>query len=154
FEAEMFGHVEGAFTGAFLTREGHVAAAEGGTLFIDEVSDLSVRAQAKFLRFLQEREYRRVGETALRQADFRLITASNAPLEQRVAAGAFRRDLMYRVSVVVLPLPPLRERGEDAVLLARHFVAAAAVRAGIPTPRLSADLIREIAVYDWPGNVR
>jgi DNA-binding NtrC family response regulator len=154
FEADMFGHVKGAFTGAFLTREGHVAAAEGGTLFIDEVTDLSARAQAKLLRFLQEREYRRVGETTVRRADFRLITASNAPLEQRVVAGTFRRDLMYRLNVLVLALPPLRERGEDLTMLARHFLASAASRAGVATPRLSARLAAEIAAYDWPGNVR
>jgi DNA-binding NtrC family response regulator len=154
FEAEMFGHVKGAFTGAFVTREGHVAAAEGGTLFIDEVTDLSARAQAKLLRFLQEREYRRVGESTVRRADFRLVTASNAPLEQRVAAGAFRRDLMYRLNVMVLALPPLRERGEDIAVLARHFLAVAASRAGVPTPRLSARLVHEITAYDWPGNVR
>jgi DNA-binding NtrC family response regulator len=154
FEAELFGHVKGAFTGAFVSREGHVAAAEGGTLFIDEVTDLSARAQAKLLRFLQEREYRRIGETAVRRADFRLITASNAPLEQRVAAGAFRRDLMYRLNVMVLALPPLRERREDVAMLARHFLGAAAARAGVAPPRLSAPLVHEITAYDWPGNVR
>lgn len=154
FEAEMFGHARGAFTGAVAARDGHVVEAEGGTLFIDEVTDLSPRAQAKLLRLIQEREFRRLGETHLRRADIRILSAANASLEQRVAAGAFRKDLMYRLNVVVLNLPPLRDRGEDVLVLARHSLGLAAARAGIPAPPLPADVARAIARYSWPGNIR
>jgi hypothetical protein len=138
FESEMFGHARGAFTGAQLARDGYVAEAEAGTLFIDEVADLSLRAQAKLLRLLQSREYRRLGETELRQADIRVVTAANVDLEQRVAQGTFREDLMYRIAVVTLQLPPLRERGDDVLLLARHFLRAAARKDGCAAPGLAA----------------
>lgn len=154
FEAELFGHARGAFTGAVAAREGHVAEAEGGTLFIDEVADLSPRAQAKLLRLLQEREYRRVGESQLRRADVRVISASNAELEERVARGLFREDLMYRLAVVTLRLPPLRDRGDDLLLLARHFLRAAAGRDGRPAPELPQPLAGALRRHAWPGNVR
>lgn len=154
FEAEMFGHARGAFTGAAAAREGYVAAAEGGTLFIDELADLSPRAQAKLLRLLQEREYRRVGENEVRRADVRVLTATNADLEERVRSGAFREDLLYRLSVVTLRLPPLRERGEDVLLLARHFLRRAAEREGAPQAELPADVARVLVRHGWPGNVR
>jgi DNA-binding NtrC family response regulator/tetratricopeptide (TPR) repeat protein len=151
FESELFGHVRGAFTGAVRDRVGHVEAASGGTLFLDEVTDLSPRGQAKLLRFLQEREYQRLGETTLRKADVRVLTASNARLEERVAAGLFRHDLMYRLNVLALSLPPLRERGDDVLLLARHFLRERA-RAG--EPKLPPDFARVLMRHRWPGNIR
>jgi DNA-binding NtrC family response regulator len=154
FESEMFGHLRGSFTGAVSEREGHVAAAEGGTLFLDEVTDLSPRAQAKLLRLLEQKEYRRVGESRTRQADVRFVTASNVPLERRVAEGRFRPDLMYRLNRMVLTVPPLRQRGDDVARLARHFLRRAAARAGVPAPVLAADAQRALAAYGWPGNVR
>lgn len=154
FEAEMFGHTRGAFTGAVSERRGHVAEAEGGTLFIDEVTDLTARGQAKLLRLLQEKEYRRLGENETRRADVRIVTASNVELERRVVAGLFREDLMYRLNVVVLTLPPLRERGEDLRRLARHFLRLAAEREGIPAPTLTAEVAEALARYPWPGNIR
>jgi DNA-binding NtrC family response regulator len=154
FESEMFGHLRGSFTGAVSDRDGHVAAAEGGTLFLDEITDLSARAQAKLLRLLEQKEYRRVGESRMRQADVRFVTASNVPLDQRVAEGRFRADLMYRLSRMVLTVPPLRERGDDVVLLARHFLRRAAARAGVPAPVLGKDAERALLGYGWPGNVR
>ena len=154
FEAELFGHLRGAFSGAVADRSGLVAEAEGGTLFLDEVTDLSSKAQAKLLRLLQEKEYRRVGENRTRRADVRVITAANVALERRVAAGLFREDLMYRMNAVILTLPPLRERGEDLLRLARYFLRGASERAGRPTPRLPGDLATALTRYAWPGNVR
>lgn len=154
FEAEMFGHVRGAFTGAVSAREGYVARAEGGTLFIDEVADLTPRGQAKLLRFVQEKEYRRVGETETRRASLRILSAANVDLERRVATGQFREDLMYRLRPIVLALPPLRERDGDVLVLARHFVRLAAQREGRTPPALPAEVARALASYAWPGNVR
>jgi DNA-binding NtrC family response regulator len=154
FESEMFGHARGAFTGAIGAREGQVAAAEGGTLFLDEVADLTPRAQARLLRFLQEREYRRVGETAVRRANVRVLTAANVRLEQRVALGSFREDLLYRLNVVTLALPSLRERGEDVLLLAERFLRQAAARWGLPTPEMTRELRHALLACSWPGNVR
>jgi Nif-specific regulatory protein len=154
FESEMFGHLRGSFTGAVSDREGHVAAAEGGTLFLDEVTDLSPRAQAKLLRLLEQKEYRRVGESRMRKADVRFVTASNVPLEQRVAEDRFRADLMYRLNRLALTVPALRERGEDVGLLARHFLRRAASRAGAPAPALAPEAERLLRAYTWPGNVR
>jgi two-component system NtrC family response regulator len=154
FESEMFGHLRGSFTGAVADREGHVAAAEGGTLFLDEITDLSPRAQAKLLRLLEAKEYRRVGESRTRTADVRFVTASNVPLEQRVAEGRFRADLMYRLQRMVLSVPPLRERGDDVLLLARHFLRRAAGRSGVPLPALAGDAERALRAHAWPGNVR
>src|SRR5262249_23698237 len=152
---ELFGHARGAFTGAVTAREGHVASAEGGTLFIDEVADLSPRAQAKLLRFLQEGEYRRVGESVVRKANGRVLSAANGPLEGRGAgAGHCGEALLYRLNVVTLELPPLRERGDDIQLLARHFLRTAADRAGVAPPRLPADVAAALAAFPWPGNVR
>lgn len=154
FDAEMFGHARGAFTGAVAARPGRVAEAEGGTLFIDEVADLTHRAQAKLLRFLQEKEYTRIGEPGIRKADVRIVTASNAPLRERVQAGRFRADLMYRLDVAVLELPPLRERGEDVLLLTRHFLRRWARAEGLPAPVLTPEAVRAFLRYPWPGNVR
>ncbi len=148
FESELFGHVRGAFTGAVADREGQVAAAEQGTLFLDEVADLSARAQAKLLRFVETREYARVGETRLRKADVRLVTAANVPLESRL-----RPDLIFRLKDVVLALPPLRTRGEDIWRLVRAFLRQYAP-AGRPEPIVTAAARRLLEGYAWPGNVR
>jgi DNA-binding NtrC family response regulator/tetratricopeptide (TPR) repeat protein len=154
FEAEMFGHVKGAFTGAVLDREGYVAASDRGTLFIDEVADLTPRAQAKLLRFLQDGEYRRVGEPRPRRADVRILSAANVDLEQRVREGRFRQDLLFRLRPIVLALPPVRERGGDLLILARHFLQAAAASVERPAPELPAEVARCLERYPWPGNVR
>jgi DNA-binding NtrC family response regulator len=154
FEAEMFGHTRGAFTGAVAERRGYVAEAVGGTLFLDEVSDLSPRAQAKLLRFLATGEYRRLGETEPRRADVRILTAANQRLRDRVAAGSFREDLFYRLCDVTIELPPLRERGDDVLLLARHFLRRAAEREGLPVGSLPAAVAERLRRHTWPGNVR
>jgi len=154
FEAELFGHAKGAFTGAVAAREGYVARAEGGTLFIDEVAELTPRGQAKLLRFVQEKEYRRVGETETRRSNVRVLSAANVDLDRRVAAGLFREDLMYRLRPIVLALPPLRERGDDVLILARHFLRAAAQRERAPVPVLPLEVVKDLARYGWPGNVR
>jgi DNA-binding NtrC family response regulator len=154
FESEMFGHVKGAFTGAVGDRKGHVMAAEGGTLFIDEVADLTPRAQAKLLRFLQDGEYRRVGEAEARVSNVRVLTAANVRLAERASAGLFRQDLMYRLVALTIELPTLRERGQDVALLARHFLRSEAAREGRPAPALPGEVARALVAYGWPGNVR
>ena len=152
--AELFGHVRGAFTGAVAARDGYVTKAEGGTLFIDEVGDMSSLAQVRLLRFLEDGEYQRLGETVARRADVRVVTATNVDLEQRVRAGRFRQDLWFRLKVERLNLPPLRERGDDVLLLARHFLGRqAAERQGAP-PGLSREAEAALLGHSWPGNVR
>jgi DNA-binding NtrC family response regulator len=152
-EAELFGHARGAFTGAVGERAGLFEEADGGTLFLDEVSELSPRAQAKLLRAIQEGEIRRLGETRPRRVDVRLVAATNRPLADAVGCGAFRADLRYRLDVIHVTLPPLRERPEDVPLLARHFWASASERAGSQA-QIGADALTALARYDWPGNVR
>ena len=154
FESQFFGHARGAFTGAVADRPGHVTAAEGGTLFLDEVVELSRAGQAKLLRFLQELEYQRVGETRFRRADVRLVSAANVDLSQRVAEGRFREDLLFRLDVMRLEVPPLRERGDDVRLLAGRFLERAAKTAGVPRPDGTMDFWRALEDYHWPGNVR
>jgi DNA-binding NtrC family response regulator len=154
FDAELFGHARGAFTGAVAAREGYVARAEGGTLLIDEVGELTLRAQAKLLRFLEEREYHRLGETRPRKADVRVLSATNADLRRRVAEGRFRDDLLYRLDGYTLTLPPLRDRGEDVILLARHLLEEAARRAELPAPELTPEIVAALRSFPWPGNVR
>jgi DNA-binding NtrC family response regulator len=154
FEGELFGHAKGAFTGAHSAREGYVARANGGTLFIDEVGDLSARAQAKVLRFLELREYNPVGESRPRRADVRVLSATNADLSSRAAEGRFREDLLYRLNDYVLRVPPLRDRGEDVILLARHFLERTARAAALPVPELDACVRAALLAYPWPGNVR
>ncbi|MCC6650806.1 MAG: sigma 54-interacting transcriptional regulator [Candidatus Eisenbacteria bacterium] len=153
-ESELFGHVRGAFTGAAGDREGLFDAAERGTLFLDEIGDASALLQMKLLRVLQEGEARRVGETRLRRVDVRVLAATHRALEHAVGAGGFRPDLYFRLGAVRLRLPPLRERGRDVLLLARHFLAHAAERERVPPPALSPGLAERLLRYRWPGNVR
>jgi len=152
--SELFGHVRGAFTGAVRDREGRVEAAAGGTLFLDEVGELPAAIQAKLLRFLQDREFERVGETRTRRADVRILAATNRDLEQAVTDGRFREDLLYRLNVVEIRLPPLRERREDIVPLARRFADFFARAAKRQPPELSRAAEEALLTYRWPGNVR
>jgi DNA-binding NtrC family response regulator len=152
-EAELFGHARGAFTGAIAERSGLFEEADGGTLLLDEVSELSPRAQAKLLRAIQEGEIRRVGESLPRKVDVRLIAASNRRLEDEVASGRFRADLRYRLEVIRIIVPPLRARAEDIPLLASHFWNQAVKRTG-GRATLDPDTLAALARYDWPGNVR
>jgi two-component system nitrogen regulation response regulator NtrX len=153
-ESELFGHEKGAFTSATHTRMGRFELADGGTLFLDEIVELSPNVQVKLLRVLQERSFERVGGTKTLTVDIRLIAASNRDLELDVKGETFRRDLFYRLNVVPLVLPPLRERREDIAGLAAHFAAKAAEKHGRKTPQLSSELVDSIKEYDWPGNVR
>ena len=153
-EAEFFGHARGAFTGAESARPGLLEAADGGTLFLDEVGELSARGQTLLLRALQQREFRRVGETRVRRSDFRLVAATHRPLSDLVAAGRFRADLFYRLRVVRLRLPPLRDRRPEIPQLARVLLARLARRHGLALPRLSDDALEVLVRRNWPGNVR
>jgi DNA-binding NtrC family response regulator len=152
-EAELFGHARGAFTGAIVERAGVFEEAHGGTLFLDEIGELSPRAQAKVLRVIQEGELRRVGENMPRRVDVRIVAATNRDLRQAVAAGQFRTDLLYRLDVIQIAVPPLRERREDISVLAEHFWRQAAGRIG-SRATLGAAALAALARYDWPGNVR
>ena len=153
-ESELFGHERGAFTGADKQKPGRFELAAGGTLFLDEVGELAAAVQAKLLRVLQEREFQRVGGTATLKADFRLIVATNRNLTDAMARGQFRDDLYYRLSVFPIHLPPLRERGEDVVLLAQEFVRRLGERMGKGEPGLSSDARELLVTYPWPGNIR
>ncbi|HET7712652.1 MAG TPA: sigma 54-interacting transcriptional regulator, partial [Thermoanaerobaculia bacterium] len=153
-ESELFGHVRGAFTGADRDRIGLVAAADGGTLFLDEVGEMPLGAQAKLLRFLQDGELRRIGDVASRSADVRLLTATNAPLEAAVEEGRFREDLYYRIKVVEIVMPPLRERHGDVRLLAATFLAEEAARHRSGARRFAPEVLAVFDSYEWPGNVR
>jgi len=153
-ESELFGHEKGAFTTAHQARKGRFELADGGTLFLDEIADLSATVQVKLLRVLQERSFERVGGSKTLNVDIRLIAASNRDLEKEVEAGTFRRDLFYRLNVVPLVLPGLRDRKEDIPLLAVHFAMKAASKHGLPPPELDPRLIESLQEYSWPGNVR
>ena len=153
-ESELFGHEKGAFTSATHARMGRFELADGGTLFLDEIVELSPSVQVKLLRVLQERSFERVGGTKTLTVDIRLIAASNRDLETEVEGENFRRDLFYRLNVVPLVLPPLRERREDIPGLAAHFAAKAAEKHGRATPQLCPELIDSLHEYEWPGNVR
>ena len=145
--------MKGAYTGATADRQGLFEEATGGTLFLDEVAELGPRVQAKLLRALQEGEIRRLGETFVRKVDVRIVAATNRPLATAVASGAFRADLWYRLDVVRITLPPLRERLEDLPVLVQHLWRTLAQRTG-SRAALSAHAISALARYDWPGNIR
>jgi len=148
-ESELFGHVRGAFTGAVKDRQGRFAAADGGTIFLDEIGEIPPPTQVKLLRFLQNREFERVGETMTTKVDVRVIAATNRDIEEAVAAGSFREDLYYRLNAVRLKLPPLRERQEDIPLLAQHFLAK-----GGNTAEVAPGVLSALQAYPWKGNVR
>ncbi len=154
FESEFFGHVKGAFTGAIKDRAGRFEAAEGGSLFLDEIGDVPMEVQNKLLRVLQEKRYERVGDDHTRQADVRIIAATNKDLKKAVAAGRFREDLYYRLHVFPIQVPPLRERRDDIPPLARHFADVSVKELKCPKPRLTRAAITKLQGYDWPGNVR
>jgi len=148
-ESALFGHEKGAFTGALFSRVGHIEEAEGGTLFLDEIADFSPAIQVKLLRVLQEREFERVGSTQTIKANVRIIAATNRELENAVEAGLFRQDLYYRINVFPIILPPLRERKDDILLLADHFVAKYAQKLGKDVRRISTQAINMMAAYHW-----
>jgi transcriptional regulator with GAF, ATPase, and Fis domain len=154
FESEFSGHTRGAFTGAVKDRAGRFEAAEGGTLFLDEIGEVPLDLQSQLLRVLQEKSYERAGEDRTRQADMRVIAATNRNLEQAVAAGRFREDLYYRLNVFPIQVPPLRERMEDVALLAKHFIETSVRELGCPKPRLTRAGIAKLQNYHWPGNIR
>ena len=153
-EAELFGHVKGAFTGAIQHRVGRFEQAHRGTLFLDEVGDLPLEIQTKLLRVLQEREFQRVGSSETVRVDVRLIAATNVDLTEKIKQGKFREDLYYRLNVVPIPAPPLRERLEDIPVLAHHFVEKICAQEEIPLRRLSPETLERLQRYSWPGNVR
>ncbi len=153
-ESELFGHVRGAFTGAVKDRPGRFEMADGGTLFLDEVTEIGPHVQVKLLRVLQEREYHRVGETQARRADIRVIAATNRRIKDRIAEGAFRDDLFYRLNVVSISLPPLRERKEDIPVLVEHFLDRHASARGERYRSFSPLAMRTLIEYPWPGNIR
>jgi two-component system, NtrC family, response regulator GlrR len=154
FENELFGHGEGAFTGARHRTEGLIAAAENGSLFLDEVDSLAMSSQVKLLRFLQNREYRRLGETVVRKANVRIIAATNGNLERQMEQGAFREDLYFRLRVVPIHVPPLCERPEDVEALLAHFGPLYAREYGVPQLHFSPAAASALRTYNWPGNVR
>ncbi|HEX3135314.1 MAG TPA: sigma-54 dependent transcriptional regulator [Planctomycetota bacterium] len=152
--SELFGHVKGSFTGAIADQKGKVEVAEGGTLFLDELGDLTPAVQAKLLRFLQEQRYERLGDTRTRQADVRIVAATNRDLEAMVAEGRFRQDLLYRLNVVEITLPPLRERHENIIPLASTLLIGFAAAANVQAHELSSASRDLLLAYPWPGNVR
>ncbi len=152
--AELFGHTRGAFTGAVREREGRVEAAHGGTLFLDEIGDMSAGLQAQLLRFLQDGSFERLGENRSRHADVRIVAATNRDLEADIESGRFRLDLYYRLSVVDVRLPALRDRPEDLAVIAGHLLSRLAAEAGRSAPRLSPAAMARLLSHAWPGNVR
>jgi transcriptional regulator with GAF, ATPase, and Fis domain len=154
FESELFGHVRGAFTGAAADRPGRFELADQGTLLLDEIGNLPLAQQAKLLRAVESGEFERLGSPRVRQADVRLISATNSDLAAAVAAGAFREDLLFRLNTVHIHLPPLRERGDDILLLAHHFLEQHAVKYGRALPVFDASAVEALHAHRWPGNVR
>ena len=153
-ESELFGHEKGSFTGAVAMRRGRFEQASGGTLFLDEVGELTPELQVKLLRVLQERRFERVGGSEEIEVDIRIVAATNKDLMPLVQAGTFREDLYYRLNVVHIPIPPLRERREDIPLLVAHFAEKAAKENGIPPKTFSTEALNHLSGYEWPGNIR
>src|ERR1700758_1087641 len=153
-ESELFGHERGAFTGAASQKKGRLEVADGGVAFLDEIGELAPALQVKLLRVLQEREFERVGGTQTIKVDIRLIAATNRDLNEAVRKGEFRQDLYYRLAVVKLTMPPLRERKEDIPILTRHFVQKYAKRCKVKAKPVSREAMAALVHYDWPGNVR
>ncbi len=153
-ESELFGHEKGAFTGAAARRQGKFEQADGGTLFLDEIGDMSANVQAKLLRALEERTIERLGSNEAIPVDVRIVSATHRPLEQEITTGNFRADLFYRLRVVTIDIPPLRERREDIPMLAETFAKGAAERYDLPLRQISQTALRRLLDYDWPGNVR
>ena len=153
-ESELFGHVKGAFTGAIADKGGKVARADAGTLFLDEIGELPLEVQPKLLRLLQEKEYERVGESKTRQANVRVIAATNRNLEKAVQDGRFREDLYYRLNVIAIQMPPLRERLEDVMPIAESYLRFFSGQCGKPLKGFSIEAVRALRHYSWPGNLR
>jgi transcriptional regulator with PAS, ATPase and Fis domain len=153
-ESELFGHVKGSFTGAIAHKAGLLEVAQGGTVFLDEVAEMSPRLQVKLLRYLQDHTFRRVGGTEDQEVDVRTMAATNKDLTQLIQAGAFREDLYYRLNVISVEIPPLRERKEDIPLLAMSFLGLYAARAGRPAMRILPEAMEVLTAHSWPGNVR
>lgn len=153
-ENELFGHVKGAFTGASQPYSGLIQEADGGTLFLDEIGSLPLQVQVKLLRFLQDKEYRQLGSAKLQQADVRIIAASNLDLEKAMSEGKFRQDLFYRLNIIPLMLPPLRERKRDIPVLAHHFLSKCVSELNKDVSDFTPEALRKLAAYDWPGNIR
>jgi two-component system response regulator GlrR len=153
-ENELFGHVRGAFTDASIAHSGLIQEADGGTMFLDDIDCLPLLAQVKLLRFLQEKEYRQLGSTKMQKADVRVVAATNLDLEEAAIAGTFRQDLYYRLNVILLALPPLRERREDIPRLAQHFLAKYSEEFDKPITGFTSGAIERLVRYEWPGNVR
>jgi transcriptional regulator with GAF, ATPase, and Fis domain len=154
WESEFFGHRRGSFTGAVADREGRFRLAHRGTLFMDEIADMSLQAQAKILRVLQDGEFDRLGDERPTRVDVRVVAATNSDIDRAVADRRFRQDLFYRLDVVRITLPPLRERKEDVPLLAERFAGEVASRLGRPAPEIAKDVMADLMAYSWPGNVR
>lgn len=153
-ESELFGHEKGAFTGAISQRKGHFEVADGGTLFIDEIGDVAPMTQVKLLRFMQEKEFNRVGNSIPIKVDVRLITATNADLKQKIAAGTFREDLFFRINAVRIDIPALRERPEDIAPLAEHFAKLHARENSMKVREIAPETFKALEAYEWPGNIR
>ena len=153
-ESEFFGHRKGSFTGAHADKQGLFQAAHGGTLFLDEVAELPLAMQVKLLRAIQEKQVRAIGDATETPVDVRILSATHAPLLRQVESGAFRHDLYYRINVIEVRMPPLRERGEDLPVLAQALLQRLAARHGLPTPRLQPDALQALVAYPFPGNVR
>lgn len=153
-ESELFGHEKGAFTHAIRSRPGRFELASGGTIFLDEIGELDLSLQVKILRVIQEKEFERVGGTQTKKVDVRIVAATNRNLEEEVKKGTFREDLFYRLNVIPIELPPLRERGEDILLLAKYFLEKFCLQKGRPLLTLNQDTQQLLLNYSWPGNVR
>jgi DNA-binding NtrC family response regulator len=153
-ESEFFGHVKGSFTGATMNREGRFAQADGGTIFLDEIADMSPKLQVKVLRVIQERRFQPVGSNLVNEVDVRIIAATNRNLAKMVQEGSFREDLYYRLNVIPIEVPPLRERESDIPMLIRHFLEKFGAENGVKTPTLDPEVQKRLLAYSWPGNVR